>query len=168
MQLRFFRRWYGNSDLSGTTRAKIETDEPYDEDWELRHKIAWNSPVINRELTLALSIEKALYRPYSTYLVDAIESDFWEHDLHRIDAALEDIAQIEQGEIETAGWGNDAFSHLITRKDVTFEHAVFGECEAWPIWSCPLAHYKAALEGWRTFLSMPDDINTELIIELPD
>ena len=113
-------------------------------------------------------VTEPLQRPYGKYLLRAIESDFWEHDLHRIDAALEDIAQIERGEIETAGWGNDAFSHLITRKDVTFEHTVFGECEVWPIWSCPLAHYKAALEGWRTFLNMTDDIGTELIIELPD
>jgi hypothetical protein len=31
-----------------------------------------------------------------------------------------------------------------------------------------MAHYKAALKGWRRFLDMPESIDSELIIELPE
>ena len=168
MQLRFFRRWYGNSAVSGTTRATIATDEPFDEEWEVRNKAAWRGPVYDAALTSALSIEKALYRPYAKYLTTALDMDFDPSMYDYIGTTLEKIEKLERGEIKVAYAGGSAFDHTLTRTEVSFEHSIFNECEVWPIWSCPLAHYKAALEGWRTFLSMSDDINTELIIELPD
>ena len=58
--------------------------------------------------------------------------------------------------------------HTLTLERVTFEHAIFGECPEWPIWSCTLAQYKAALQGWRKFIDMPESIDTELIVDLPD
>ena len=60
------------------------------------------------------------------------------------------------------------FMHLMTPESVTFEHIIFGICPEWPRWTCPMAHYKAALKGWRQFLDMPESIDSELIIEPPE
>lgn len=82
-----------------------------------------------------------------------------------------DIEKVERGEIELTGYvsdSGDGIEHTITRNGVRFEHIIFGECPEWPLWSCSLAQYKAALEGWRRFLEMPVSIDSELIIELPD
>jgi len=50
---------------------------------------------------------------------------------------------------------------MMTPTKVTFEHAIFGECPEWPIWSCTLAQYKAALQGWRKFIDMPKSIDSD-------
>jgi len=86
-----------------------------------------------------------------------------------VDVVLQDIEKLERCEIEIASWGGDpGFEQTITREGVTFENGTFGECPEWPLWSCPLAHYKAALQGWRKFLDMPKSVDSELIVELPD
>lgn len=105
---------------------------------------------------------------YQKYLLSALWTDFPEHHPELCDEALQDIEKLERGEIDTAEWGGEGFCHSLTRDKVTFEHAIFGECPEWPIWSCPLSHYKAALFGWRQFIGMPKAIDTELIVDLPE
>lgn len=104
---------------------------------------------------------------FNQYLLSALETDFRDGD--GIDGVLVDIARLEAGEIENCLAGTpDNFMHSLTRTQVTFEHAIFGECPEWPLWSCTLAQYKAALQGWKQFLQLPKSIDSELIVELPD
>lgn len=115
-----------------------------------------------------LDASPEIVRLYNKYLLSALYTDFPHHHPELADDVIDDIAHIERGEIEAAEWGGEGFCHSLTRDTVTFEHSVFGECPEWPIWSCPLSHYQAALLGWRRFIDMPRAIGTELIIELPN
>lgn len=105
---------------------------------------------------------------FNKYLLSALGTDFPSHHPDMADTVLQDIEKLERGEVETAEWEGQGFWHRISRTTVTFEHAIFGECPEWPIWSCTLAQYKAALQGWRKFIDMPKSIDSELIVELPD
>lgn len=106
---------------------------------------------------------------YEKYLLSALGTDFPAHHPEDADAVLADIERLERGEIQECFAGTtDTFMHTLTPTTVTFEHAIFGECPEWPIWSCTLAQYKAALQGWRKFIEMPKSIDTELIVELPE
>lgn len=106
---------------------------------------------------------------YCSYLLSALNSDFPAHHPKDVDNVLSEIEKLERGEIDITGWGGDpGFEQTITREGVTFEHGTFGECPEWPLWSCSLAQYKAALQGWRQFIDMPKSIDSELIVELPD
>jgi hypothetical protein len=106
---------------------------------------------------------------FNKYILSAIQSDFPAHHPKDCDAVLHDIDRLERGEIEKCFAGTvDTFMHTLTPTQVTFEHSIFGECPEWPLWSCTLAQYKAALQGWRKFIDMPKSIDTELIVDLPD
>ena len=99
----------------------------------------------------------------------SLNTNFPAHHPEDVDKVLSRIAQLERGEIDITYWGGDpGFEQTITREGVTFEHATFGECFEWPLWTCSLAQYKAALIGWRKFIVMPASIDTELIIDLPE
>lgn len=115
-----------------------------------------------------IDASREAFRMYNEYLLSALSTDFPEHHPELIDGVLHDIERLERGEIETAEWGGEGFCHSLTRDKVIFEHTIFGECPEWPIWSCPLSHYKAALLGWRRFIDLPKAIDTELIVELPE
>jgi hypothetical protein len=106
--------------------------------------------------------------PHPFYTLSGALSDFREYSPHHADTVLKEIERLERGEIPTYTWEGDGFVHMMTPTTVTFEHAIFGECPEWPIWSCTLAQYKAALQGWRKFIDMPKSIDSELIVELPD
>lgn len=107
-------------------------------------------------------------RMYQKYLLSALSSDFPAHHVELIDEVLQKIDTLERRETDLVEWGGEGFCHSLTFDQVVFEHAVFGECPEWPIWSCPLSHYKAALCGWRQFIEMPESIDSELIVALPD
>lgn len=102
------------------------------------------------------------------YRLGVTDTDFPAHHPEYADDVLLDIEKIERGEIKYAQWDGQGFEHRITATQVEFEHAIFNECPEWPIWRCTLAQYKAALQGWRTFIDMPVSIDSELIVELPD
>ncbi len=139
--------------------SSCDTGEPRKDEWFARD--AKFSPQEWGQIALA--------RPYSTYLCSAIQTDFPAHQSELIDAVLKDIEKLERGEIDKCFAGTaDTFCHSLTRYSVTFEHAIFGVCPEWPLWSCPLAHYKTALQGWRKFIDMPKSLGSELIVELPD
>lgn len=112
--------------------------------------------------------EIALLRPISTYLFSALSSDFCLNRYGHIDHVLSEVETLVPGEKAALEWEGQGFTHHITRDRVRFEHSVFSECPEWPIWCCTLAQYKAALQGYRQFLSMPESIETELVIELPE
>jgi len=129
--------------------------EPPREDWEVEN---WTIDMIR---------ENSLTRPYSVYLLSALNTDYG-NDKECCDDVLNIINRLEKGEIDYYEGGGQGFMHLMTPESVTFEHIIFGICPEWPSWTCPIAHYKAALEGWRRFLDMPESIDSELIIELPE
>jgi hypothetical protein len=104
---------------------------------------------------------------YQSYLLSALRSDYGK-DKECCDHVLNIIERLEKGEIDYYEGGGQGFMHLMTPETVTFEHIIFGICPEWPRWTCPMAHYKAALKGWRRFLDMPESIDSELIIELPE
>lgn len=106
---------------------------------------------------------------FNQYLLSALDTDFNQNRQGQIDEVLADIEKLERGEIDRCMAGTaDTLMHTLTREKVTFEHSIFGECPDWPLWSCTLAQYKAALKGYRKFLDMPESIDSELIVELPD
>ena len=167
MKLRFYRRWY-NDAKRDTTLARAMALEPINADWEKKWQEEWRKTEPDHAVTSAMVRENALARPYSTYLASSIESDFPAHHPDMADGVLQEIEKLDRGEIQTAEWEGQGFWHRISRSQVTFEHAIFGECPEWPLWTCTLAQYKAALQGWKQFLQLPKSIDSELIVELPD
>ena len=105
---------------------------------------------------------------FNKYLLSAMDTDFPAHHPSFADKVLNAIERLLNDEINVYTWEGDGFVHMISRDKVTFEHNIFGECPEWPIWTCTLAQYKAALQGWRQFVDMPKSIDTELIVDLPD
>ena len=105
---------------------------------------------------------------FNSVLLSAIDTDMPAYSTRHVDSALAEVTKIEAGEIDEYQYEGQGFVHHITRDRVRFEHSVFGECPEWPIWCCTLAQYKAALQGYRRFLDMPESIESELIIDLPD
>ena len=105
---------------------------------------------------------------YEKYLLSALDTDFNQNRYGQVDEVLAGIETLERGEIGSYETGGNGFCHSLTRTKVTFEHSIFGECTEWPLWSCTLAQYKAALQGYRKFLDMPESIDSELIVDLPD
>ena len=75
---------------------------------------------------------------------------------------------MENGKLDNFSFEFDGFIHYVSRDSAAFEHAIFGVCPHWPLWSCPLSHYKIAVEAARDFFAMPESLDTELIVELPE
>jgi hypothetical protein len=167
MNLRFYRIWY-NAAQKGITLTAAMAFEPINQDWEKKWQEEWKKVAPDRALTSAMARENALSRPYSTYLASALVTDFAADHTEWCDEVLTAISKLELGLITTYVWDGQGFQHQMTSSKVTFEHTIFGECPEWPLWSCTLAQYKAALQGWRKFIDMPQSIDTELIVELPD
>lgn len=136
--------------------ATLVDAEPIKKEWDLQN------------FTNEMARENALTRPYHTYLLSSLHSDFNENRFGACDDVLSEVERIERGEIDEYMYEGQGFMHIIRSEGVTFEHMIFGVCPEWPIWTCPLPHYKAALKGFRKFVKMPESINSELIIELPE
>lgn len=105
---------------------------------------------------------------YSKYLLSSLDSDFSENEFGACDYLLEEIEKIESGETDSYIYESNGFTHYIGRNSVTFEHSIFGVCPHWPLWSCPLSHYKIALQAARDFFALPESLDTEVIVELPE
>lgn len=106
--------------------------------------------------------------PYSQYLLSSLDSDFLENRFGACDELLNEIEKIERGEIECFVFDYNGFIHDVNKKSAIFEHAIFGVCPHWPLWSCPLSHYKIAVQAALDFFAMPVSLDTEVIVELPD
>ena len=167
MKLRFYRQWYDDAKRD-STRAMAMALEEIDAGWEQKWKDEWRKPEPDRAAASLMARANALARPYSTYLAGCIASDFPEHHPEHYEEVLQEIGRLERGEVDSYETGGNGFCHCLTRTHVVFEHAVFGECPEWPLWTCTLAQYKAALQGWKQFLQLPKSIDSELVVVLPD
>lgn len=107
-------------------------------------------------------------RAYSKYLLSSLDSDFSENEFGACDYLLKEIEKIESGETDSYIYESNGFTHYIGRNSVIFEHSIFGVCPHWPLWSCPFSHYKIALQAARDFYALPESLDTELIVELPE
>lgn len=116
----------------------------------------------------ALEGPDSVKNAYRQYLLSSLESDFLENRFGACDELLREIEKIEGGEIEYFVFDYNGFIHHVNAKSAIFEHAIFGVCPHWPLWSCPLSHYKIAVQAARDFFAMPESIDTELIVELPE
>ena len=115
-----------------------------------------------------LDATENLRRPYSKYLLSTLDSDFFENRHKDCDLLLAEIKKLEDGELNNFYFEFDGFIHYVGGDSVTFEHAIFGVCPHWPLWSCPLSHYKIAVQAARDFFAMPVSLDTEVIVELPE
>ena len=167
MKLRFYRGWY-NDAKRDTTLVRATSLESINANWEKKWQEELKKNVLDHAVTSAMARENALARPYSTYLASSLESDFPAYRSEHYEEVLQEIDRLERGEIDSYETGGDGFCHSLTRTHVVFEHTVFGECLEWPRWTCRLEQYKAALQGWKQFLQLPESIGSELIVELPE
>ncbi len=126
-----------------------------------------NSIEIQRAFEM-IDAPEHLRKPYSQYLLSSLDSDFSENIFGSCDKLLKRIEKVERGEVENYIYETNEFIYYISKKSVTFEHAIYGVCPHWPLWSCPLSHYKIALQAARDFFALPESIDTELVVELPE
>jgi hypothetical protein len=106
-------------------------------------------------------------KSYETYLLCALDFDLFENKRGQCDELLKIIEKIERGLKKKHVYHGQGFDHYLYKHSVIFEHAIFGVCPHWPQWSCPLSHYKIAIQGMRDFFLLPESLDTELIVELP-
>jgi hypothetical protein len=111
---------------------------------------------------------ESIRKPYSQYLLSSLDSDFSENRFGAFDELLKEIEKIEHGKSENYFFETNGFTYHIGKNSVTFEHAIYGVCPHWPLWSCPLSHYKIALQAARDFFALPESLDTEVIVELPE
>ena len=121
-----------------------------------------------RQVFDMLDTPKNISWSYRKYLLSSLDSDFLENRFGACDELLKEIEKIESGEIEYFVFDYNGFIHYVNKKSAAFEHAIFGVCPHWPLWSCPLSHYKIAVQAARDFFAMPVSLDTEVIVELPD
>jgi hypothetical protein len=115
-----------------------------------------------------IDVPDSVRSAYSKYLFSSLDSDFSENRHGEFDKVLNEINRIEKLEIDNYVYEGQGFIHDINRKCVLFEHAVFGVCSHWPLWSCPFSHYKVAMQGWMKFLEIPESLGSEMIVDLPN
>ena len=115
-----------------------------------------------------IDVPESFRKPYSQYLLSSLDSDFSENRFGAFDELLKEIEKIERGESENYFFETNGFTYHIGKNSVTFEHAIYGVCPHWPLWSCPLSHYKIALQAARDFFALPESLDTEVIVELPE
>jgi hypothetical protein len=142
MKAQFFYYWLRGQELSGNDYYMLST-------------------------ALLIDAPEATIKGFNKYLLSALDTDYTTH-TEWCDEVLAEIDKLERGAIAAYAWDGQGFQHRMNALNVTFEHTIFGECPDWPLWTCTLAQYKAALQGWRKFIDMPKSIDTQLIIELPD
>ena len=136
--------------------------------WNHHEPVYGHQPYLVTKIELPDASEETCWS-FRKYLLSSLDTDFPTHHPEWIDEVLSEIEKLELGEIDVTYWGGDpGFEQTITREGVTFEHGTFGECPEWPLCTCSLAQYKAALQGWRRFIDMPKSVETELIVDLPE
>ncbi len=101
---------------------------------------------------------------YTKYLITAIMEDF--PDVEIVNDFFPQLKEVEAGKVQEIIWDGQAFQHKINREKVKFEHTIFGICEEYPLWSCEFEEYKKILEGWKKFLGMEVDLESQVIMEI--
>ncbi len=115
-----------------------------------------------------IDASESIRKPYSQYLLSSLDSDFSENRFGVFDELIKKIEKIEHGKSENYFFETNGFTYHIGKNSVTFEHAIYGVCPHWPLWSCPLSHFKIALQAARDFFALPESLDTEVIVELPE
>ncbi len=134
-------------------------------------KYVKNSSSLNTEVLRTSEVLEAsvsVKQAYRQDILSSLDSDFSENSFGACDELLKEIRKIEDGGIEYFVFDYDGFIHHVNKKSTTFEHAIFGVCPHWPLWSCPFSHYKIAAQAARDFYAMPASLDTGVIVELPD
>ena len=167
MKLRFYMIWYNHEDQS-STRFMAGSLEPIDPEFDASWRAERKKQVPDERLLSEMCLQEALTRPYNKYLALALQSDHPGHHPEDVDIDLAYITKLERGEVDSETFFCHAFIHILSSTTVTFESLIFGECYEWPNWSCSLAEYKAALEAWRVFITQPQHIDNEMIVDLPE
>ena len=134
--------------------------------WNHHEPVYGHLPYLRTKISLQ-DTSVQLERDFNKYLLSSLETDYNTH-ADWCDEVLDAIGQLEKRAITTYTWDGQGFQHRMHISTVAFEHTIFGECPDWPLWSCSLSQYKAALQGWRKFIDMPKSIDTKLIVDLPD
>ncbi len=138
--------------------------------WDISQYVKNDEPnhrKIRRAFEMIDKSEK-IRNSYGQYLLSSLDSDFLENRFGACDELLKEIEKIEASKIEHFVFDYNGFIHYVNKKSAAFEHAIFGVCPHWPLWSCPLSHYKIAVQAARDFFAMPVSLETEVIVELPE
>lgn len=121
----------------------------------------WEGIVLRRAVVVAH--EQDWTNPFARYLCPVLS----EYSLDGCVNVLTAIERVEQGETESTNGGSDSWSVTIYKERVDVEFLVAGGHSDWPVWSCPLDVFKAALEGWKRFLEMPLTLSSSFKVALP-
>lgn len=132
-----------------------------------RKKYPSDSPRI-RPVFKLIDAPKNMAWSYEKYLLSSLDSDFYENRFGDCETLLNEVQRVERGEVKQYIFESGSFTNYIDQTSVIFEHAIFSVCPDWPLWSCPLSHYKIGLQAARDFYAMPESLDTELIAELPE
>jgi hypothetical protein len=138
--------------------------------WDVS-KYLRNTPKDTVEIQRAfemIDVPESFRKPYSQYLLSSLDSDFYANQFGDCDELLAQVERVDRKEVENYIFESGGFTQYISKNSVTFEHAIYGVCPHWPLWSCPLSHYKIALQAARDFFALPESLDTELIVELPE
>lgn len=102
---------------------------------------------------------------YAKYLGGAFHFDV--QAVKYCDEILDEIEKVQSAQQEKTGWSGNAFDITIYRDHVDVNHQQFAGHPDWPTWTCSLAEFKTALQGWKRFLEMPVSLESEVVVELP-
>lgn len=125
----------------------------------------YEMPAAKYPVVAGLSVIDDQRGPYNKYLVGALLCDFPTAQLCQ--EFLDDIEKVRSGRQEKTGWSGNAFDITVYRDHVDTDHQQFAGHPDWPTWTCTLAEFKTALQGWKRFLEMPVSLQSELVVELP-
>jgi hypothetical protein len=98
--------------------------------WDVS-KYLRNTPKDTVEIQRAfemIDVPESFRKPYSQYLLSCLDSDFSENIFGSCDKLLKRIEKVECGEVENYVYKTNGFIYYISKKSVTFEHAIYGVC----------------------------------------
>ncbi len=113
----------------------------------------------------AINAKDSVEAGYAKYLGGVFHFDM--NALDYCGEVLDEIAELERGDIEKISWVGNAFETVIFLDRVEISHQQFAGHPDWPTWTCTLTDFKAALNGWILFLQMPESPSSEVLVELP-
>ncbi len=103
---------------------------------------------------------------HHVYICQLLESDY--QSTYSCEAVLREIEKIERGEKQTSDASGNAWMTTITHEGVQIDSHTVPWWDEQPEGHFTLAEFKAALEGWKRFLQMPESLESRLVITLPD
>jgi hypothetical protein len=114
----------------------------------------------------AVPLGEGLDSPYNKYLCGFICSDI--QSCNSCDEVLNKIRKMESGESEGEEWSGNAWDVNIQKSGVQINNQYIHEWNNLPEGRFTLAELKAALQGWKHFLEMPESLDSVVEVELPE